>query len=531
MKRRNFIRVAGAAGAASLFPYRRINASPSHQASYFGVHPFIDANPEAVFIMRTSVKSKFDTVGKKQAGVDFGASVFTPTDDASSGFPLTHKVVLKPNLTSRGKWQSGYTIERSMGVITDAHFVEGFIESMKSRLGLAGEQFYIREVNGEENLTEGGYGALAQHTGADVQMISTPANNLSPDKLVWKEVPDGVWFNNIPYLWPVNAPDTVLLNIAKLKSHGMGMTLTAKNLQGTIAAKYQQHCTAYNRDMNINYDHVKPNAKSVIMDNYNRHVAEGIPRWDRPGQTGGIWQETWATRCIDNNSVTRPVLHIIEGLYGHDGNFIQGPHDGYAEDFMTNVIIFGKNPYHVDIIGTWLGGHEPGNFGLFHLARERGLSTLLNPHDIPLFEWFADGSATQTPLDDFERTPLATYYLQRDYNGQNEDYWHLVNEPYDYSGSGVTSRRTTPEQFTLEQNYPNPFNGGTTIEYVLPRAGYVQISVYNARGQRVQILRQGRESRGRHVAFWRPENLPSGAYIYKIVFDGMTRTGRMMYVR
>ena len=27
---------------------------------------------------------------------------------------------------------------------------------------------------------------------------------------------------------------------------------------------------------------------------------------------------------------------------------------------MTNIVIFGKNNYLVDIVGHWLGGHSPG---------------------------------------------------------------------------------------------------------------------------------------------------------------------------
>ena len=60
---------------------------------------------------------------------------------------------------------------------------------------------------------------------------------------------------------------------------------------------------------------------------------------------------------------------------------------GVPEIFMTNVLIFGKDAFRVDIIGHWLGGHEPGNFGLFHIGKERGVSTALNPHNIPIYRW------------------------------------------------------------------------------------------------------------------------------------------------
>ncbi len=135
-----------------------------------------------------------------------------------------------------------------MGIVTDAYFVEGIIESMKE-LTIAAEQFYIREVNCPDDLADGGYPEMAARTGIDLKCIDTPAANLSPSQVQWVDVPDGVWFRKIPYLWPVNAPDTFLLNIAKFKAHGMGLTLCAKNLQGTIAKNYQAHCTAYGEAM------------------------------------------------------------------------------------------------------------------------------------------------------------------------------------------------------------------------------------------------------------------------------------------
>ncbi|MBN1559012.1 T9SS type A sorting domain-containing protein, partial [candidate division KSB1 bacterium] len=212
--------------------------------------------------------------------------------------------------------------------------------------------------------------------------------------------------------------------------------------------------------------------------------------------------------------------------------FDKGPHDGKPKDFMSNIIIFGKNPFHVDAIGLWLGGHEPGNFGLLHMALERGMSTLLNPHDIPVYEWSSDSSATLTPLDSFARTPLLTYYLQRDYDGQNEDYWHLVNEPFDYSSVHVQQPALDlPKTFDLGQNYPNPFNSRTVIDFTLPRPGHVQVSVHNASGQTVAILHNGYAGQGHHMLSWRAHDVPSGAYFYRCQFEGYAKTGRMLLIR
>ncbi len=104
-----------------------------------------------------------------------------------------------------------------------------------------------------------------------------------------------------------------------------------------------------------------------------------------------------------------------------DGDgFSGGPHDGRAMDFMSNNIIFGKDAFRVDIITHWLAGHEPGNFGLFHIGIERGVSNVLDPFDIPVYLW-ENGQAKKVSLDTFKRTPLLTLYLRRNYDGYNED--------------------------------------------------------------------------------------------------------------
>jgi uncharacterized protein (DUF362 family) len=464
-----FLKTVAATGAAVAFTPREAYSTLAHTTTNgFGVHPFIEAHPDAVFIMKTAVDVKTNAAAIKSAALSFGRSVFLGRDVANGGIPLTTNIAVKPNLTCRGKWDTRYTVERSMGVQTDVNFTEGVIESMKE-LGLPGSQFYIREVNCPDDFIDGGYVSMAARTGADIRDLSAQVGILPEENIQWKDVPAGVWFVRIPYLWPVNAPNSWLINIAKFKTHSMGLTLCAKNIQGTIAAYYQQHCTAYGSSMNIGTQDVHSNAKTVIQANYDRHKGS-IPRWDRPETTGGLWMETWAARCLDNNSVTHAGLNIIDGIYGRDGNFIDGPGpDGIAMDHMSNLIIFGKNQFYVDIIGHYMGGHEPGNFGLFHLARERGMISLINPRSIPLYEWKSDATATLAPLESFTRTPLLGGYLRRDYNGGTEAAWHLVNEPFDYNATDVASQApTTPEVCVLCQNFPNPFNASTMFQFTIP---------------------------------------------------------------
>ncbi|MBN1559565.1 DUF362 domain-containing protein, partial [candidate division KSB1 bacterium] len=339
MNRRQFLRVS-AGGVVSLLPLSSVFARARTATSYFGVHSFIESNPEAVFIMRTSVDQKYNHAAKKQAGDLFAKSVFiTKGENDGHAFPIDTLIAMKPNLTS---YSENAATDVKMGIVTDPYFMEGLIEGMKT-LGLAGGQFHIREVNGENLQNDNGYAAMAARTGIDHFVKGTRVTRMDPSLIVWKDIPNGIYFTKIPYLWPINAPNTFLLNIAKFKAHGMGLTLAAKNLQGSIAANYQAHCTSFTANLDMNAEHRNPDAADLIEENFRRHRADGVPRWDKPGNSWncGHGMEAWASRCLDNNSVTRPELHIVEGIYGHDGNFDKGPHDGKPKDFMSNIIIFG----------------------------------------------------------------------------------------------------------------------------------------------------------------------------------------------
>jgi hypothetical protein len=251
--------------------------------------------------------------------------------------------------------------------------------------------------------------------------------------------------------------------------------------------------------------------------------------------------ETWASRCTDNNlALGKTVgLHIIEGIYGRDGNgFLVGPNSGTfttseAWDYMTNIIIFGRNPVYVDIVGHWLAGHEPGNFGLFHLAKDRGMIETINPHNIPVYEWKPDGSAILTPLRTFTRTPLKTNYLQRNYSGQTEPTYHLCNEPYEYPAQpplGV-NEKVQPQAFLLHQNKPNPFNPCTSIEYYLPRGGNARLEIYNASGQLMEVLVDGFRAAGSHMATWSTAGKSSGVYFYRFRSGDFIATRKMILLK
>ena len=530
LNRRSFIRTALATGSGLMLePLGAWGRSAAAAESLLGVHPFIHDHPDAVFIMRTQVDQKTNSAAMKEVGLSFGRSVFGLTDDPANGVPLTHRVVLKPNLTCRFRWHERYSIEGSMGIVTDAFFTEGIIESIKE-LSIDASQMHIREVNCPEDLEDGGYNAMAQRTGIDLQCIETPYNELDPGQMVWSDIDNGIYFRRLPYIWPVNALDTWLINIAKLKTHSMGLTLCTKNLQGTLVKNYQRHCGPWGEALDVNSADVYSNAFSTIESNYNQHLSQGIPRWEKPGQNGGIWMETWASRCLDNTAVTKAGLHIIEGVYGRDGHFMDGPNDGLANDYMCNYVLFGLNPFYVDIIGHWIGGQEPGNFGLFHLAREDGRISTFNPSNIPIYEWDPDAGATYTQLSSFTRYPLKTKYLQKDYNGHNEDLWHLVDEYVDYASFGDPDTGINLHNFSLGMNYPNPVSHRTHIPFQLVKGSHVRMEIIDNKGALADVLLDGFMPAGSHLATWECHQHPAGLYLIRMRASGLTLNRKTLVI-
>ncbi|MCW9098596.1 MAG: T9SS type A sorting domain-containing protein [Ignavibacteriaceae bacterium] len=89
-----------------------------------------------------------------------------------------------------------------------------------------------------------------------------------------------------------------------------------------------------------------------------------------------------------------------------------------------------------------------------------------------------------------------------------------------------TEVNTIPESFALKQNYPNPFNPTTTIEFSLPIAADVQLTVFNILGQQVASLINEQVSAGNHSILWNANGsngmkLSSGIYFYMLKASGV----------
>lgn len=71
-------------------------------------------------------------------------------------------------------------------------------------------------------------------------------------------------------------------------------------------------------------------------------------------------------------------------------------------------------------------------------------------------------------------------------------------------------------EFELKSLYPNPFNPSTNIQFSLPQASDVTISVYNIIGQKVGEIVNEQLNSGAHKVEWNASNLSSGIYLIRL---------------
>jgi len=120
----------------------------------------------------------------------------------------------------------------------------------------------------------------------------------------------------------------------------------------------------------------------IVNTFFDDHKRKGFARYDSAAPLSPVHQEIWAHKTCDHYQTVKPGLSVIEGIYGRDGDGF-----GVGNDHLTNIVIFGQDRLRMDMVGMYLGGHEPGNVNLFRIAKERGLCDTINPWEVELYEW------------------------------------------------------------------------------------------------------------------------------------------------
>jgi hypothetical protein len=85
--------------------------------------------------------------------------------------------------------------------------------------------------------------------------------------------------------------------------------------------------------------------------------------------------------------------------------------------------------------------------------------------------------------------------------------------------------------YRLYPAYPNPFNPVTTIQYSIPAAVDVRLSIYNMLGEEVEILAAGKHQPGNYTVSWNGSRFSSGMYFYRLYTSEFSTVRKLLLLK
>ncbi|MEZ5043732.1 MAG: DUF1501 domain-containing protein [Saprospiraceae bacterium] len=153
---------------------------------------------------------------------------------------------------------------------------------------------------------------------------------------------------------------------------------------------------------------------------------------------------------------------------------------------------------------------------------------------------FGDSPDIPADVDNSEGLPMQNDF--RDIYGsllmdwfevKENDVKTLLHPDFQYipiiQSCSVTSTRPvlTNDQPIALFNYPNPFRSWTTISFKSENE-WAKLSIFNAMGAELKVLLNQRLQAGEHEVRFDAGNLPPGSYYYRLQLKGRQKTSRMV---
>ncbi len=97
--------------------------------------------------------------------------------------------------------------------------------------------------------------------------------------------------------------------------------------------------------------------------------------------------------------------------------------------------------------------------------------------------------------------------------------------------TGIVDEGIDPDKYSLEQNYPNPFNPSTTVQFSIPEANNVTLTIFNMLGQKVAELVNDKLEAGWYSYQWDGKNAASGIYICELRTHNFVSMKKMILLK
>jgi len=241
-------------------------------------------------------------------------------------------------------------------------------------------------------------------------------------------------------------------------------------------------------------------------------------------------ETTFGTLIIDKPSGALTLLSDIsvddvftpqQGYLDLNGNILYVNGEVYEGPLPVELSSFSAVTLENEIKLKWRTETEVSNYG-FDI--ERAVSNTQN------IIWdkigFVEGYGNSNSPKDFTFT---------DENVTNSRYSYRLKQidtdgKFEYS-KVIEVDLGSPMNYDLSQNYPNPFNPSTTIRFTLLESSFINLSIFNALGEKIEELVNEDKEPGIHTIEFNAKDLPSGTYFYTINSNGYANTKKMILLK
>lgn len=302
------------------------------------LHPLLE-DPRAVLVTRTPLPGAATREHFRRAAVHTLSAIGLVLEGENA--------VIKPNATVAESFA-----DPDSGVGTHPSFVQGLAEYLLAH-GARRDGLYVledprnRDDDEPRHWRDTGYPEL--QTALGVKLCSPTSTTC-----VEKTVPQPQAHATLKVSELAVAPDSVLINVPKMKTHNLAITtLSLKNLMGVVNVFDRHFC-----------------AQAL------REIPEAVAAGDQPKNLWmdralhEQWQAGLARRLIDVAQVVQPHLNIVEGIVARDGTgFNRG------QNYPLGLCVAGVNMVAVDSVAGYLMGFDPQALVTLRMATEAGLGT------------------------------------------------------------------------------------------------------------------------------------------------------------
>jgi hypothetical protein len=173
-------------------------------------------------------------------------------------------------------------------------------------------------------------------------------------------------------------------------------------------------------------------------------------------------------------------------------------------------------------------------FNQFCLIANQYVDSVLNMVTVTSFnEWHEDTQIepTNTALPtDKDQSLKNSYTLGYSYKGYGTELLQVILHNFKPASLGVKSCFNSTE-ILLIQNYPNPFNSSTIINYQLPKAGKVKLTIFDLVGKEIATIVDEYKLPGDYSIEFKTRNLSSGLYFYQFKVNDFISMKKMIVTK